>query len=430
MARKGAAHELPVDHEEVITRRRRRIPLPTNEAEFPLDIWLAQQAGVPTVQRITINKRISGGKYARLADGTLEPPFDLDVAGFFKKNGDGDYWFRVLGQNATSGRTEYVAQRYESILGYGGGDQAPAAAGNGKLNAMDVLAQAIETKRMAYVSKLLDKEIAGLDGPAPASAMVAAGEDFDLQLDRFAKIAVLMHKGGGGGSKLEEVFATWVPKLFEKIIPGAAEPAERSLAGLEKMLDFADRLSSRNGPADFPDMSTLLVLGVLGMMGNPQVQAMVNQLLGRVVPGVRVAAPTAGAHARPTPAAEPAAVPAAATSSPTEPTAAAAPSSEESAVVVLRGFVWPMIRRAIELESESFESYADVIDNHLEGFLDHWAAMDLETALAYVAPLDPEYIGRPQARAWLSRFHAYLVENPPDAASQPPADSGGAPSPA
>ncbi len=412
--------------EEVTTRRRRRIPPASTDVALPLDLWLAQMAARPTVTRIIANKREAGGKYSRLAEGTLEPPFDLDQDKFFKRYGDGDYKFSVLAQDPASTRQDWYTHRFETVSGYG---NATAAAGGAALDPTAELTEMLKVKRLRLISCYIDKELSSLDGGGAGTAAAAGPPDeeaFDRQLDRFAKIAVLMHKGsgGGGGSKLEEVFATWVPKLFEKIIPGAAEPAEKSLAGLEKMLDFADRLASRGSGADFPDMNTLLVLGVLGMMGNPQVQAMVNQMLGRLVPGgVRVVAPKPKA-AEPTPAPTPADAGAAA-----EPTASAsgAASSEQNAVVVLRGFVWPMIRRAIELQSENFESYADVIDNHLEGFLDHWAAMELEAALAYVAPLDPEFLAQPQARAWLSRFHAYLVENPAD---EPPPAAAGPASPA
>jgi hypothetical protein len=431
MAKSTRSREaLAIDTEEVTTRRRRRIPPDSTDVALPLDLWLAQMAALPSVTRIIANKRQAGGKYSRLAEGTLEPPFDFDQDKFFKRYGDGDYKFSVLVEDPGSHRQTWHNHRFETVAGYGNVEQTAAAGAGGGLDPTAELTEMLKVKRLGLVSRYIDRELEVLDGRSSAAAAAPAGSDedaFDRQLDRFAKIAVLMHKGpgAGGGSKLEEVFATWVPKLFEKIIPGAAEPAEKSLAGLEKMLDFADRLASRNGPGDFPDMNTLLVLGVLGMMGNPQVQAMVNQMLGRVIPGVRVAAPTAGAHARPRPTAEPAAVPAAADPGSPEPTAAAATSSEQNAVAVLRGFIWPMIRRAIELESENFESYADVIDNHLEGFLDAWAGMELEAAIAYVAPLEPEFIAEPKARAWLSRFHAYLVENPPDETPPAPGAASG-----
>lgn len=405
MAKTTRRHEtLAEGVEEITTRRRRHIPPGSTDAALPLELWLAQMAALPQVTRIIANKREAGGKYSRLAEGTLEPPFDLDQNKFFKKYGDGDYKFSVLAQDFASSRQEWHTHRFETVSGYGAVNQPAAAAA--AADPMAELAKIIEVKRLGLISRYMDRDMEALEARASAAAAGGNGaEDFDVQLDRFAKIAVLMHKGGGA-SKLEDTFATWIPRLFEKLAGG--DPADRQLDGMEKMLAFADRLNGFRGGGEALDMNTMLLMALLGAMGNPQVHTMIQQLLARVVPGSTVRHPAgATTTAQPTPAAEPAAVPAAAAT-------AEAPAADAAAVAVLRGLIWPMVRRAIELQTENFESYADVIDAHLEGFLDHWAAMELEAALAYVAPLEPELVATPAARAWLSRFHAYLVENPPD----------------
>jgi len=413
---------------EVTERRRfKRAAADVDGQALPLESWLLSVGGKPEVSHVTIYKYEKNERNQLtwlLLPRRIETPCDEDPANIFREYGDGAYRFSAV----KADHSGFYTHKREDVTGYGPGTRGPGASASAapaedpiakmQKDMNDFMRQQIAAAQLRAMYRELVGAGAGGGSSSPAEDGAVAAATFDSLVDKMVKLRTAFYADAprAGGGALELLMPIIGDVLKKAITP---EPAEKSLDTVSKVMEFTDRLTARAGGGGAgPDLglteiAMLMLLSSLAQ--SPQAKEMVGKLVEQI--GARIGFPvgvavaraeTAAARVDPLPSvAETAATPAPA---PGVPGPAPGPGPEKPQITILRTIVYPMLRRAIELKSDDFESYERIIENHLPGFLNAWIQGPLEDALLYVRGLDPEFLSTLEAREWLSAFYRFCKE--------------------
>jgi len=187
------------------------------------------------------------------------------------------------------------------------------------------------------------------------------------------------------------------------------------------VLDLKDQISGSQGLGEM-DWKTVLIAGIFGLTATPEMRTAIMRGLGGLkLPGLTLPRPPG---APPTPSLPPG------TPAGGQPPTSATPTVEgerpgvtpeiAEADQTLRGVIWPLLRKAIAKGSTEWDLYADLIEEHLPGFLQAWSAADFEHSLRFIEGIDPAIAAKdPATIAWLHGLHDFLRHAPP---SEPEGD--------
>lgn len=392
---------------EKVTRTTQKETLQELPQDQPIiEVWLTEMAATKDVALIRIFKRSATGQWAHLRKFDMEPPFTLDLDTLFTEWGDGVYRFVPF----VNGRPH--GQRIENVAGFGMGNAAKAS------------------PRGAQGAPGLDIESFGLGEQIMMERQLLALDGLRASRDRMTGQSQPIYQGGGLDAEaigtmmtsmmtaMATAFAALQPKndmmatVLGRVLDNALtkpEPANAALEFVGKVLDLKEQISG-NGLGDL-DWKSMLVAGLFSMTAAPEVRAaLMHKLSGFKIPGM----PTPPRPGAPPP--QPALPPTG-----TQP--ATPPGVDEKLVEAdqtLRGVIWPIIRKAIDKKSSEWGLYADLIEEHLPGFVQQWAQADFELALKFIEGIDPLIASRePATVAWLHGFHDFLRTPDADEREEP-----------
>lgn len=388
------------------------------EEQAELQSWLAQLAATAEFRRVHVYKKNPAGKWTIFPRFALDPTGEQDITAVFASLGDGEYKFVPEKHNG-----RFHGARYETVGGFGPGSPASTGATHGARGRVDmgeILEQLKEEMEFSRTMMLLDDLRDRQDqrhqrnAPPPAESEMTPeerealhAESFKRQIETFSTIATLIRPKDD--NKSDQLLATVLNGLVSKVL-AAPEPTDRLLDSVGKILELKDKLTAGSlldeGLGDWKTLGLMLLAGV---MGNPQIRdALSARLQGLAAPPgapkamaampEHVEARREGGEAR-----------ASVSPEKKDGIAPATLTAMEQARQLLTVQVWPLVKRAALAGSERWETYAELIDEQMPGFLDMWTGLGPEGAVAYLGQFDPEAQSDERINRWLLQFHHYLT---------------------
>lgn len=378
---------------------------PDTEQTLTLEGWLIEQSTKDDVAGILVYRN-QDGKWARVFD--MRPPFEEDLDTIFRSRGDGDYNFRPY-----NSLKRFGTSRVESVSGYGESSSSATkrAHTSDDDEAFDsLITQMRQQLRMQQLRDMLDDARERRDR-TPSSSN---GLDMEKMLTLCASLAAAFK---------DTTLSTILPILINKaLVP--PDPTDKLLDSVQKVLQIRDSLGGSNDMDDVPGW----LKGALIMSNTPVGQHLMSSFLGR-----RPATATVTPVPAPTPPAIP--PPGAPMPPPPEPTHAERIAAEGAARTglppepilnaykLLQEKISPLLKAAARKQSKNYAAYAEIIDDHLPGFIDNWIAAPFAEAAQMLAQTDPEWTTDAVLTQWLSECHAALAEDAKREAEHPDDDN-------
>jgi hypothetical protein len=392
----------------------------TEARDAPIEVWLGDLAGDASIAYVRVWKR-AGARWSWLGKrNDIVPPFDFDPDALFQLYGDGEYRFVPYDTagKMRGGRNELVQAGYAAKF-RNAPDGTTSPGSEGESDTAD-LSEMIRLERQRMILRNL-REASG--GGAELGAMPYVERDRADELDRLQQIttiiAALQPKPLDLAALIAALGTILGPIIGKLLTP--PDPADKVFGLFEKWLDLRERID----PPEGGDWKSALVRGLSSLLENPQIrQAVIGGGMPSAIPAV-VPAPSP----IPPPTTPPGASPPSPANGSPGPVGPPLTPHEQRARHVLATLIWPLVKQAALAGSEDRETYAALIDQHLDGFLEQWAQSEPNIAITILGRLDPEVLTNVELQRWLLGFHGWVREDflQRDDSDEGPAPGGGMP---